>query len=93
MDLTDKAGRASTRCANSAPGYLPAAAIAGLAGTGANLVMVARHQATIESRASSRKAGNAVRVMQRGNTCTGTHAVISDLRRVASDGSRRIERE
>jgi hypothetical protein len=35
MDLADETGRASTRRADSASGYLPAAAIADLAGTDA----------------------------------------------------------
>jgi hypothetical protein len=47
MDLTDEAGRASTRPAHPAPGYLPAATIADLAGTDTKVVFVARHQTTI----------------------------------------------
>jgi hypothetical protein len=68
MDLTDEAGRASTRRADSALGYLPATTIADLAGTDTKVVFVARHQTTIGSRTLSRKTGNAVRVTQRGNT-------------------------
>jgi hypothetical protein len=41
----------------------------------------------------SRKTRNAVRVMQRGNTCAGEDAAISDLQHVAGDGSRSIEKE
>ena len=93
MDLTDEAGRASTRRANSARGFLPAAAIADLAGTDTNVVFVARHQTTIGSRRLSRKTRNAVCVMQRGNTCAGEDMAISDLQRVAGDGSRSIEKE
>jgi hypothetical protein len=48
MDLTDEASRASTRRANSAPGYLPVAAVADLAGTDAKVVFVARHQTRLE---------------------------------------------
>jgi hypothetical protein len=47
MDLTDEAGRASTRRADSALGYLPATTIADLAGTDTKVVFVARHQTTI----------------------------------------------
>jgi adenine/guanine phosphoribosyltransferase-like PRPP-binding protein len=47
MNLTDEAGRASTRRADSARGFLPAAAIADLAGTDTKVVFVARHQTTI----------------------------------------------
>jgi hypothetical protein len=65
MDLTDEAGRASTRPADSARGFLPAAAIADLAGTDTKVVFVARHQTTIGSRTLSRKTRNALRVMQR----------------------------
>jgi hypothetical protein len=93
MDLTDEAGRASTRCANSAPGYLPVAAVADLAGTDTKVIFVARHQTTIGSRTLSRKTRNAVRVMQRRNTCAGEDTAISDLQHVAGDGSRSIERE
>jgi hypothetical protein len=49
MDLTDKAGRAPPRRADSALGYLPATAIADLAGTDTKAVFVARHQTTIGS--------------------------------------------
>jgi hypothetical protein len=93
MDLTDETGRASTRLANSAPGYLPATTIADLAGTDAKIVFVARHQTTIGSRTSSRKTRNAVRVMQRGNTCAGEDTAISDLQPIAGDGSWSVERE
>jgi hypothetical protein len=93
MDLTDEAGRASTRRADPALGYLPAAAIADLAGTDTKVVFVARHQTTIGSRPLSRKARNAVRVMQRGNACAGEDTAISDLQHVAGDGSRSIETE
>jgi hypothetical protein len=55
MDLTDEAGRASTRRADSALGYLPATTIADLAGTDTKVVFVARHQTTIGSRTLSRK--------------------------------------
>jgi hypothetical protein len=47
MDLADEAGRASTRHADSARGFLPAAAISDLAGTDTKVVFVARHQTTI----------------------------------------------
>jgi hypothetical protein len=93
MDLTDEAGRASTRRADSALGHLPATTIADLAGTDTKVVFVARHQMTIGSRTASRKARNAVRVMQRGNSYAGEDAAISDLQHVAGDGSRSIERE
>jgi hypothetical protein len=93
MDLTDEAGRASTRRADSALGYLPATTIADLAGTDAKVVFVARHQPMIGSRTLSRKTRNAVRVMPRGKTCAGEDAAISDLRHVTGDGSRSVERE
>ena len=93
MDLTDEAGRASTRRAVSALGYLPAAAIADLAGTDTKVVFVARHQTTIGSRTLSRKTRNAVCVMQRGNTCADEDTAISNSRHVAGDGSRSVERE
>jgi hypothetical protein len=93
MDLADEAGRASPRRADSARGFLPAAAIADLAGTDAKVVFIARHQTTIGSRTLSRKTRNAVRVMQRGNTCAGEDMAISDLQHVAGDGSRGIEKE
>jgi hypothetical protein len=91
MDLTDEAGRAPTRRADSA--FLPAAAIADLAGTDTKVVFVGRHQTTIGSRRLPRKSRNAVRVMQRGNTCAGDDTAISDLQHVAGDGSRSIEKE
>jgi hypothetical protein len=47
MDLTDEAGRASPRRADPAHGFLPATAIADLAGTDAKVVFVARHETTI----------------------------------------------
>jgi hypothetical protein len=93
MDLTDEAGRASTRRADSAIGYLPATTIADLAGTDAKIVFVARHRTTIGSRTLSGKTRNAVRVMQRGNTCAGEDTAISDLQHVAGDGSRSMEKE
>jgi hypothetical protein len=93
MDLTDEAGRASTCRANSALGYVPATTIVDLAGTNRKVVFVARHQTTIGSRTSSRKTRNAVRAMQRGNTCAGEDTAISDLQLIAGDGSRSIERE
>ena len=93
LDLTDEAGRASTRRADPSPGFLPAAAIADLAGTDAKVVFVARHETTIGSRTLSRNTRNAVRVMQRGNTCAGEDTAISDLQHVAGDGSRSIEKE
>jgi len=93
MDLTDEASRASTRRAEPARGYLPAAAIVDLARTDAKVVFVACHQTTIGSRTLSRKTRNAVRVMQRGNTCAGEDAAISDLQHVAGDGSRSTEKE
>jgi hypothetical protein len=93
MDLTDEAGRASTPRADPALGYLPATTIANLAGTDTKVVFVARHQTTIGSRTLSRKTRNAVRVMQRGNTCAGEDPAISDLQHIAADGSRSIERE
>ena len=93
MDLTDEAGRASPRRADSALGYLPATTIADLAGTDTKVVFVARHQTTIGSRTLSRKTGNAVRVMQRGNTCAGEDTAISALQPIAGDGSQSIETE
>jgi len=93
LDLTDEARRASTRCAGPAREFLPATAIADLAGTDTKVVIVARHQTTIGSRTLSRKTGNAVRVMQRRNTCAGEDTVISDLQPIAGDGSRSIETE
>jgi hypothetical protein len=93
MDLTDEASRASTRRAEPARGYLPAAAIVDLARTDAKVVFVACHQTTIGSRTLSRKTRNAVRVMPHGNTCAGEDTVISDFRHVTSDGSRSIEKE
>jgi hypothetical protein len=93
MDLTDEAGRASTRRADPAPGYLPATTIADLAGTDTKVVFVARHQTTIGSQTLSRKTRNAVCVTQRGNTCTGEDTDISDLQPIAGDGCRRIETE
>jgi hypothetical protein len=71
MDLTDEAGRASTRRADSALGYLPPTTIADLAGTDTKVVFLARHRTTIGSRTLSRKSRNAIRVTQRGNTCAG----------------------
>jgi hypothetical protein len=93
MDLTDEAGRASTRRADSALGYLPATTIANLAGTDTKIVFVARHQTTIGSRTLSRKTRNAVRVKQRGNSRAGEGTAISDLQHVTGDGSRSVERE
>jgi hypothetical protein len=93
MDLTDEAGRASTHWVDPARGHLPAATIADLAGTDTKVVFVARHEMTIGSRTLSRKTRNAVRVMQRGNTCAGEDAAISDLQHVAGDGSRSTEKE
>jgi hypothetical protein len=93
MDLTDEAGRAPTCRADSAIGYLPATTIADLAGTDTKVVFVARHQTTIGSRPLSRKTRNAVRVMQRGNSCAGEDTTISDLQHIAGDGSRSVERE
>jgi hypothetical protein len=93
LDLADEAGRASPRGADLARVSLLAAAIPDLAGTDTKVVFVARHQTTIGSRRLSRKTRNAVRVMQRGNTCAGEDTAISDLQHVAGDGSRSIERE
>jgi hypothetical protein len=93
MDLTDKAGRASTRRANPARGFSPATTIADLARTDAKIVFVARHHTTIERRTLSRKTRTAVRVMQRTNTCAGEDTAISDLRHLAGDGSRSVESE
>src|SRR5450631_4102003 len=50
LDLTDEAGRASLRRADSSRGFLPAAAIADLAGMDTKVVFVARHRTTIGSR-------------------------------------------
>ena len=50
LDLADEACRASTCRADQAPGYLPAAAVADLAGTDTKVVFVARHETTIGSR-------------------------------------------
>ena len=93
MDLTNEAGRASTRRANSARGFLPAAAVADLAGTDTKVVFVARHETTIGSQKVDRKSKNAVRVMQHRNGGASEDTVISDFRHVAGDGSRSIERE
>jgi hypothetical protein len=93
LDLTDEAGRASLRRSDSSRGFLPAAAIADLAGTDTKVVFVARHQTTIGSRTLSRKTRNAVRVMPRGNACTGEDTAIFDLQPIAGDSSRRIETE
>jgi hypothetical protein len=91
MDLTDEAGRAATRHADPARGWLPAAAITDLAGTDTKVVFVARHETTIESRKAWRKSRNAIRVMQRRNTCVSEDTVISDFQHFAGDGSRCIE--
>jgi hypothetical protein len=93
VDLTNKAGRASTRHADSARSCLPAAAVADLAGTDTKVVFVTRHETTIGSRTLSRKTRNAVRVMQRRKTYASEDTAISDLQHVAGDGSRSIERE
>src|SRR5216684_1323825 len=93
MDLTDEAGRAFTRRADSARGFLPAAAIADLAGTDTKVIFVVRHETTIGSRTLSRKTRNAVRVMQRRNTCASEDTAIFDFQHFAGDGSRSIERE
>src|SRR5450631_1424700 len=93
MDLTDEAGRASTCRADPARGFLPATTIADLVGTDTKVVFVARHQTTIGSRTLSRNTRNAVRVMQRRNTCASEDTAISDFEHVAGDGSRSIERE
>src|SRR5450631_3046855 len=93
MDLTDEAGRASTRRADPARGFSSAAAIAGLAGTDAKVVFVARHRTTIGSRTLSRKTRNAIRVMQRRSTCASEDTAIADSQHVAGDGSRSIEKE
>jgi hypothetical protein len=93
MDLTDEADRASTRRADSARGFLPAAAVADLAETDTKVVFVARHETTIGGRTLSRKTSNAIRVMQRRNNCTSEDTAISDFQHAAGDGSRSIERE
>jgi hypothetical protein len=93
MDLTDEADRASTRRADAALGHLPATTIADLAATDTKVVFVARHEMTIGSRTLSRKARNAGRVMQRGNTCVSEDTAISNFQHVAGDGSRSIETE
>jgi hypothetical protein len=93
MDLTDEAGRASARRADSALGYLPATTIADLAGTDTKVVFVAHHETTIGSRPLSHKTRNAVCVVQRGNTCASEDTAISDLQHVTGDGSRSVERE
>jgi hypothetical protein len=49
MDLTKKAGRASTRRADPAPGYLLATPIADLPRTDAKVVFIPCHETTIES--------------------------------------------
>ena len=64
-----------------------------LAGTDTKVVFVARHPPTIGSRTLSRKTRNAVRVMQRGNTCTSEDTVVSDYQHVAGDGAGSIETE
>src|SRR5450432_4942245 len=93
MDLTDEAGRASTRRADPARGFSSAAATADLARTDTKAVFIARHQTTIGSPTLSRKTRNEVRVMQRRNTCASEDTVISDSQHVAGDGSRSIEKE
>jgi hypothetical protein len=50
MHLTDEAGRASTRRADSALGYLPAITIANLTGTDANMTDNADRSSTSRSR-------------------------------------------
>jgi hypothetical protein len=55
MDLTDEAGRASTRRADPTRGHLPATMIADLARTDAKLVFVVRHETTIGSQNASGK--------------------------------------
>ncbi len=55
MDLTDEAGRASTRRADPARGGLPTTTIADLAKTDAEVVFVTRHETTIGSRSASGK--------------------------------------
>ena len=93
MNLTDEAGRASARRAYPAPGFLPAAAIPNLAGTNPKVVIVVCHETTIGSRTLSRKTRNAVRVMQRGNSCAGEDTAISNLQHVTGDGCRSIEKD
>jgi hypothetical protein len=93
MDLTDEAGRVSTRRADSALGYLPATTITDLAGTDTKVVFVAHHETTIGSRTLSRKTRNAVCVVQRRDTCASEDTAISDLQHVAGDGARSIEKE
>jgi len=73
--------------------FIVVATVSDHAGTDTKIVFVARHQTTIGSRTLSRKIRNAVRVMQRGNTCASEDTAISDLHHVAGDGSRSIEKE
>src|SRR4051812_7475793 len=56
MDFTEEAGRASARRADAARGFLPAPAIADLAGADAKVVFVARHETTIGIRRADRKS-------------------------------------
>ena len=60
MDLADKTGRASAHPTDPARGSKPAATVADLAGTDAEVVFVASHEATIGSRSTARKSKNAV---------------------------------
>jgi hypothetical protein len=91
MDLTDEAGRTSTRRADPARGYPPATTIADLAGADAKVVFVACHETTIGSRKADRKSRNAVCVMQRRNNCASEETAISEFQHVAGDGFRSIE--
>ncbi|WP_423959909.1 hypothetical protein [Bradyrhizobium sp.] len=68
LNLANEGGRASTHRADPAPGLLRTATVADPAGTEAEGVFAARHRTTIGRRTLSRKARNAVRVMQRRNT-------------------------
>jgi hypothetical protein len=76
MDLTDEAGRASTRRPDPARNCLPAATIADLAGMDAKIVFVACHETTVGSRKAPHKGRNAIRVIKRRNPCASEGAAI-----------------
>jgi hypothetical protein len=93
MHLTDEAGRASAHPADPARIRPCLTAIADLAETDTKVVFITRHEMTIGSPMLSRKIRNAVRMMQRRNTCPSEDTAVSDSPHVACDGSRNIERE
>ncbi|WP_245322199.1 hypothetical protein [Bradyrhizobium sp. LTSPM299] len=92
MDLTDEAGRASTRCADPARSC-PPTAITDLAVTDAKVVFVMCHETTIGGRKAQHKGRDSIRVLQRRDFCASEGAAISHSSRIAGDGSRSIERK